>query len=105
MEKPKILVIDDEEVSRDAVQKALKREGYDLFFAENGAEGLTVFQTVWPVVVILDLRMPVMDGTEFLKKINGILEQMIRHLERIGTAIDNYIQFHSSHLLISAHYT
>ena len=37
METPKILIIDDEAIVRKAIQKALKREGYELFFAENGA--------------------------------------------------------------------
>ncbi len=47
----------------------LKREGYDLLFAENGKEGLGALWESSPSVVILDLRMPVMDGLEFLQNI------------------------------------
>jgi len=69
MEKPKILVVDDEAVLRESIQTALKREGYELFFAENGAEGLASFHEVSPVLIITDLRMPVMDGLQFLEKL------------------------------------
>ena len=69
MSKPKILIIDDEEAVRDTLENALRREGYELFFAENGKEGLSVFKKVSPILIILDLRMPVMDGFEFLEEI------------------------------------
>jgi len=47
----------------------LRKKGYDIFFAENGKEGLSVFRKISPILVILDLRMPVMDGFEFLEEI------------------------------------
>ena len=65
-----VLVIDDDPAARAAVAEDLKREGFDLFFAENGEEGLRLIQEVAPTVIILDLRMPVMDGLEFLDNIN-----------------------------------
>ena len=69
MEKPKILIVDDEEAVKKSIKKALSGEDYELFFAENGKEGLSVFKKVSPILIILDLRMPVMDGYEFLEKI------------------------------------
>ncbi len=69
MSKPKILIIDDEEAVRETIGKAMRREGYELFFAENGKEGLSVFKKISPILVILDLRMPAMDGFEFLEEI------------------------------------
>ena len=69
--KPKILIIDDDKIVRDALAKLLKRDGLDnLWFAENGEEGIALLKKVSPVVVILDLQMPVMDGVTFLEKIN-----------------------------------
>ena len=65
-----VLVIDDDPAAREAVAEDLKREGFDLFFAENSQEGLRLIQEVAPTVIILDLRMPVMDGREFLDNIN-----------------------------------
>lgn len=47
----------------------LKREGYELTFAGNGQDGLSRLQEQTPTVIILDLRMPIMDGLEFLASI------------------------------------
>ncbi len=69
MEIPKILIIDDEKTIQTALQKALKNEGYALTFADNGKEGLKLLKKEKPNLVFLDLRMPEMDGIEFLKQI------------------------------------
>jgi len=69
MEKPKILIVDDEAVIRKSIQIALQREDYQLYFAENGEEGFASFQEHSPVVIITDLRMPVMNGLQFLEKL------------------------------------
>ncbi len=69
MEIPKILIIDDEKTIQTAMQKALKGEGYTLCVADNGKEGVKVLKKEQPTLVFLDLRMPEMDGIEFLKKI------------------------------------
>ncbi|QTA87353.1 response regulator [Desulfonema magnum] len=66
MSEHKILVIDDEPMVIEAVRKALKREGYEILSACNGEEGLRLYFEHQPVLVILDLRMPVMDGLQFL---------------------------------------
>jgi DNA-binding response OmpR family regulator len=65
----KILVIDDEEPVRKTIANALDSDVYDLIFAENGEEGLRLYKEHEPVVVILDLRMPKMDGVTFLEKL------------------------------------
>ena len=69
MEIPKILVIDDEKTVQTAMQKALKNEGYTLCFADNGKDGIKLLKKEKPTLVFLDLRMPEMDGIEFLKQI------------------------------------
>ncbi len=69
MTQPSVLVIDDDAAVREAVAEDLKREGYDLHFANNGMEGLKRLQEIDPTVIILDLRMPVMDGQEFLTQL------------------------------------
>jgi len=65
-----VLIIDDEPVVRESLAMDLKRGGYDLFFAQNGAEGIEMVSDVTPAVIILDLRMPVMNGMEFLEQID-----------------------------------
>jgi PAS domain S-box-containing protein len=66
----KILVIDDEPALQKAMQKALKNENYDIIFADNGLEGLELLKKEKPNLVLLDLRMPKLDGLGFLEKIN-----------------------------------
>jgi len=65
----KVLIIDDEATVKQAMKKALKNEGYDLLFANDGEEGLKIVKKTPPDLIFLDLRMPVMDGLEFLKKL------------------------------------
>ncbi len=65
----KILIIDDEQPVIDAVKKCLKHDEYEIISAHNGKEGLLLLHERQPDVIVLDLRMPVMDGVEFLKQI------------------------------------
>lgn len=68
MEQKKILVVDDEPLIFDSIEDTLGDE-YQLLYAENGQAGLEQFKKHQPNLVILDMRMPVMDGIEFLKQI------------------------------------
>ena len=63
-----VLVIDDEEVVVAAVTKHLKRD-YTVISAGDGKGGLELFIKERPILIILDLRMPEMDGVEFLEKL------------------------------------
>lgn len=63
----RILVIDDEKNMRWAIKKALVKEGYEIYEASNGKEGLEVFNKVSPHLVLMDLKMPGMDGLEVLR--------------------------------------
>ena len=69
MSDDRILVIDDELAMRQALATVLKSEGYEVFLAENGKEGLSLVEEVSPGVIILDMRMPVMNGLEFLAQL------------------------------------
>jgi two-component system alkaline phosphatase synthesis response regulator PhoP len=60
--KEKILVVDDELHIRQALQAALESDGYQVQTAENGKEGVDKCRAWRPALVILDVRMPVMDG-------------------------------------------
>ena len=62
-----ILLVDDEKEFRDSSQRLLTRKGYDVLTAENGERALD-FLSKNPVdVILLDLKMPVMAGEEFLR--------------------------------------
>lgn len=61
-----VLVVEDEEVIRDAIGPLLENDGYYVACAENGREGLRYLQSEGaPDIIVLDLRMPVMNGWEF----------------------------------------
>ena len=72
MEKKKILVIDDDEYIRESIKEALKRKGFDLESAENGASALELFQKDGFDMVISDMKMPGMSGIELLEKIKKL---------------------------------
>ncbi len=68
-EKPRVLIVEDEPTVQQALKRSLKYEGYELFFAENGEQALDLFEEQQPVLVLLDLWMPVMDGFGVLEKL------------------------------------
>ncbi len=65
----KILVVDDEFPIRSLLETTLKLQGYEVFLAANGHEGLDSFKTHDPQLIITDLRMPLMNGVEFLRNL------------------------------------
>jgi CheY-like chemotaxis protein len=69
MAKAKILIVEDEKLLNEAYELVLKREGYEIHCAFNGEEALGIFGKVVPDLVLLDLRMPKVDGVEFLKRL------------------------------------
>lgn len=60
----KILIVDDEPDILELIEYNLKKEGYQVFTATNGQEGITVAKKVHPDLIILDIMMPKMDGIE-----------------------------------------
>ena len=69
MAKPKVLVIDDEEDFLETIVKRLLRRGIDVTGVDSGEEALRVLQEQSFDVVILDVRMPGMDGIETLREL------------------------------------
>jgi two-component system, chemotaxis family, chemotaxis protein CheY len=63
-----ILVVDDDEGIREFVQTVLSDEGYEVRTAWHGAAALELLDHVSPSVILLDMRMPVMDGWEFARQ-------------------------------------
>ena len=75
----KILLVDDEPDILEIVGYNLKSEGYQVFTASNGAEGVKLAKKVIPHLILLDIMMPQMDGIEACEKIRNIksLEDVI----------------------------
>jgi len=68
----KILVIDDEQGIRHLLDTLLRRKGYDVVLADGGQKGLELFRRERPDVVVLDLKMPEMDGLTVLRQIHSL---------------------------------
>jgi len=69
-----ILIADDEEAIRILLEEELKEEGYRVISVSNAREALKVVETEPLDLVILDIRMPGMDGLEALPRILGMKE-------------------------------
>jgi len=65
----RVLVVDDEQNSREGLSKILSKEGYVVHTAENGKKALTEAENNKFDLIITDLRMPEMDGIEVLEKL------------------------------------
>ncbi len=66
---PKALVVDDEEDYRLIAQEILKSSGFDVLCSKDGAEGLLSAKKFKPDLILLDWKMPRMDGETFCRKL------------------------------------
>ncbi|MEP7151709.1 MAG: response regulator [Nitrospira sp.] len=64
-----LLVIDDDRLHCDLLEVALARQGYQVSTATSGRAGVALFRQLRPLVTLIDLRMPEMDGLAVLKEI------------------------------------
>ena len=68
-EKPKVLLVEDNETYRKVVRNAMQIEGFDLIEAENGQKAQEILKTAKPQVILCDVSMPVMDGMTLLAEL------------------------------------
>ncbi|MBI2201774.1 MAG: response regulator, partial [Armatimonadetes bacterium] len=71
MNKGTILIIDDQERSRSLYRALLLREGYEVLEAETGERGLELVKSARPDVIILDLFLPALSGSDVLERIRA----------------------------------
>lgn len=71
-EKKKVLIVDDQYGIRILLYEVLGREGYRTYQAANGKQALEIVKRESPHLVILDMKIPGMDGIEILKHIKQI---------------------------------
>jgi two-component system KDP operon response regulator KdpE len=69
--KPRILIVDDEAQLRRALTRSLVGHEYDVREAEDGASGLSAFETYKPDVVLLDLMLPDMNGVDVCRQLRA----------------------------------
>ncbi len=70
----RILLIDDSSNIQNLVTEILKKEHYKVFVADNGRSGLEMARSCRPDMIFMDINMPVMDGTETIRKLREIPE-------------------------------
>lgn len=64
----KILLVEDEEIMIDLLQKKLTKEGYEISVAKDGEEGLKAMREVKPDLILLDIIMPKIGGFEVMEE-------------------------------------
>lgn len=87
MEK-NILIVEDDANIRELLHLYLEQEGYHIESAQDGAEGLRVFRRVHPDLVLLDLMMPVMDGTQMIRELRTFSKTPVIVLTAKGEVLD-----------------
>src|SRR5882724_4051058 len=76
MAKSRILVIDDEAAIRDSLKMTLEYNGYEVIGAATGQEGLVLAEREAPDLVLLDVKMPGMDGLDVLERLRTMNEAL-----------------------------
>ena len=65
----RILLVEDNEMNRDMLMRRLERKGYKVVIAVDGAEAVKMAQSKTPDLILMDIRLPVMDGWEAIRRI------------------------------------
>jgi CheY-like chemotaxis protein len=66
-----ILVVEDNEASRDALARRLQRRGYDVVLAVDGQQAVSVAQSAKPDLILMDLGLPIIDGWEATRQLKA----------------------------------
>ncbi|MFC1925970.1 response regulator transcription factor [Chloroflexota bacterium] len=88
MYKTRILIVDDEPSIIRFIREDLEVAGYEVLVAMDGAEGLKTFKSELPDLVILDIRMPKMDGFELCRRIRQWSQTPIIMLTALDSSED-----------------
>jgi CheY-like chemotaxis protein len=73
-----ILIVEDEHAVARGIQYALQQEGYDVGVARSGEEGLEIATREAPDLVVLDVRLPGIDGFEVLRRVRAAQRRVPR---------------------------
>jgi two-component system cell cycle response regulator DivK len=67
----RILIVEDNEMNRDALSRRLRRYGFEVCLAEDGRQGLDLIATTGPDLVLMDLGLPDIDGWECTRQLKA----------------------------------
>jgi CheY-like chemotaxis protein len=78
----RVLLVDDDEMSRDMLSRRLIRRGFEVIFAVDGKQGVEAARREKPDIILMDMGLPVMDGWEATRCIKS--DDAIRGVSVIG---------------------
>ena len=87
----RVLVVDDEPMVTEVVERYLRLEGYDVALAADGGEGLRLAKEWGPNLVVLDLMLPVVDGLEVCRRLRNDTDVAIIMLTARGDESDRIV--------------
>ena len=89
--KPSLLIVDDDEVMRETLSDVLRKKGYEVFVASSGNDALSAIRKNIIDLIVLDMRLPDLDGLEVLKRVKEfdteILVIMMTAYSDVQTAV------------------
>ena len=68
---PRILLVEDQEMNRDMLSRRLKKRGYEVSIAVDGAEGVDKARSESPDLILMDMSLPVIDGWEATRQLKS----------------------------------
>ena len=90
-ELPMVFVVEDEESFIEALDIGLKREGFRVSVAKDGAEALSMFDKINPDIILLDVMLPKVSGTDVCREIRKKSQVPIIMVSAKGSEIDTII--------------
>jgi DNA-binding response OmpR family regulator len=91
MDSQRVLIVEDEPMVAEVVERYLRRDGYDVSTVQDGREALDQFARVRPDLVVLDLMLPGLDGREVCRRIRERAQTPIIMLTARGEEIDKLV--------------
>ena len=100
MDKKKVLIVEDDMLQRTALKIALTENGFEVFRAKNGEEGLNMAFKHKPDVILSDIMMPKMDGIQMIEELRKdswgeqvpiIVSSNVSDMEKIQEAIEHEV--------------
>lgn len=95
---PLVLVVDDEPQIRSLAETTLVAYGYRVHVAANGQEAIRRLQETPPDVILLDLKMPVMDGWEFRAEQKRLADQRLAGIPVVLLTAEDHATHHAARL-------
>ena len=88
----RVLVVDDERSMRELLSIVLRRDGYEVLVAEDGADALELLGKERVDILITDIRMPTMDGVELLREAKRIDPDIIAIVMTVFASTDKAVE-------------